>query len=152
MQVSYCHDKQRTMVLPPVLVMNMFSSLVPCTRLINACTMRARPRTNHRRYLRVFGTDATCCSGARRLKMFTLLFACARTNVRARVALSRACGNSPHCASDSIMHLHQPGQSAPHGPRQDPAAAAPHGTHWGEPLQFDDGDHYVAIHEPCQVK
>ncbi len=37
-QVSDSHDVKRTMVLQAVLVMNMFSYLVSCTRLINAST------------------------------------------------------------------------------------------------------------------
>ncbi len=35
----------------------------------------------------------------------------------------RACGSSPHCDPDgSILHLHQLGQLARHGPLQDPGA------------------------------
>jgi hypothetical protein len=150
MQVSDCHDKQRT---------NGFSTCprreyLLISRVMHSVDKRmpdARTFTNEPQALLarvcVFGTDATCCSGARRLKMFTLLFACKHHSS----CCLAACGNTPHGAHDSIMHLHQPAQSAPHAPRQGPAAAATYGTHWGEPLPFGDGDHYAAIHEQCHM-
>ncbi len=49
MHWSDCHDQQRTIVLQTILVMNMFSSLVPRTRMFMfVCLERPRTKPLHR--------------------------------------------------------------------------------------------------------
>ncbi len=54
MQVSNCYYQLGSMVLPPVRVMHIFSSLVPCTRWMNACPPRTFTNRPQARLARVW--------------------------------------------------------------------------------------------------
>jgi hypothetical protein len=142
--VTYCHDKQRTVVLQPVLVMNMFFSLVPCTRSINACT----PRTSMNQPQAL----PTCACLARTLRAAaarddrgcSLLFCMGMRKLQGFCCVV-ACGISPHSASDSIIHLHQPRSPFPtwQGPLKDPAAPPGCSNIWDSTAA--ERDHYLYV-------
>ncbi len=100
-------------------------------RMHDARTSRNQPQALR---ARVWPATATCCSGVRRLKMFTLLFARACASFRARVALWRVgAHDTAHPIVSCISCTMAAARSAPRGPLQDPAAAATYHyyeTHW----------------------